>query len=194
MPSDVEICTAALLMTGADEINSFNDSTREAKICSVLYPETKEMMLQCHPWRFSVFQEKLTRLATDPLFKFQYAYQLPPDMLQLLNVRYSPRYQVYKDQLFTDLDEVWIEFQMSVQEQDWPAYFVRSVQLEMAAILSIALSEDESKNELFRKEADTQMKRARFLDSKQQPNSVINRKNRTLVNVRFQESDIIGQG
>ena len=62
MTTPLAICSAALLMIGADEISSFDETSREAKLCANLYDTTRDELLQLYPWRFAVGQMQLPKL------------------------------------------------------------------------------------------------------------------------------------
>lgn len=185
MATDISICSSALVLVGADEINSFADESREAKLCGILYDTTVKNLLQEHPWRFSLTQASLAQTEATPLYGFQYAYQLPVDCLRVLSMERSWPYQVYEDKLYANIPLVAITYQFQPSEVRFPAYFVRLLELEMASLLSVALAEDESKATLFRNLADIQKRKARNTDSQQQPTRAIRDYNNVLSQVRL---------
>jgi len=56
--TDISICAAALQLIGAEEIESFLDETREARICASIYPTVKKDMCQSSAWQFSIRQKE----------------------------------------------------------------------------------------------------------------------------------------
>lgn len=184
--TDISICTTALLMVGADEITSFIDETREAKLCAALYDVTKQNMLAMHPWRFSIGQVQLAKLATTPVFGYANAFQLPTNFIAPEDISdNSQTYRIYGDKLFTDLDQVSIAYQFDdPAEAAFPPYFTRLLELELAELLSVALLDDDGKGKLFEIKKDKQMIRARARDSQTQPNIAFQDVNFVLVNVR----------
>jgi len=184
--TDISICAAALQLIGAEEIESFLDETREARICASIYPTVKKDMLQSSAWRFSIRQEELNRLTTTPLFDFSYAYSLPSDFLRLVGKQNpTSKHQIYENKLYTDLTPVYASLQYDVDEQYFPAYFTRLMQLEMAAMLAAALLEDENKADKFGAFAKTQMIKARNIDSQNNTSSTIPAGAFNLTNVRY---------
>lgn len=168
MTTPLAICSAALLMIGADEISSFDEGSREAKLCANLYDTTRDELLQLYPWRFAVGQVQLARLTDSPLFGYRYAYQLPADMLRLIGTDNDLTYRVFENRLFSDASSLRITYLFRVSEARLPAYFVRTVELKMAEILAIALQEDLAKSRLLSDKADKQLIRARAIDAQQQ--------------------------
>lgn len=183
--TDISICSSALIMMGADEINSFDDATAEAKLASSVYIDTKEALLQYHPWRFSLIQKDLGGALVDtPVIGWKYKYQLPSDLLRIISVDGNPDYEVFGDALYTNQTTCKIVYQKKVDEKDMPAYFVRCLQFQLARIFSISLQEDVAKMDMFDKSADKEMARARNIDAQQQPNSRIPDNNYSAINVR----------
>lgn len=183
--TDISICAAALQLVGAEEIGSFLDETREARICASIYPTIKQDLLQSHTWRFSTRQEELNRLVATPLFGFSYAYSLPADFLRLVGKQTpTTKHQIFGNKLYTNLTPVYANLQYDIDEQYFPAYFVRLIQLEMAAMLAAALLEDENKADKFISFAKNQMIKARNLDSQNNTASSIPAGAFNLTNVR----------
>jgi hypothetical protein len=184
--TDIKICAAALHLVGAEEITSFVDETREARLCKSLYENLKLDLLQSHPWRFSIRQEELNQLVATPLFDYSYAYSLPADFLRLIG-KDNPTnaHKIFGNKLYTDLDPVYANIQYEVAEQYFPAYFERLVQLELAAMLAASLVEDENKADKFSNFARTQMVKARNIDSQNNTSSTIPNGAFNLTNVRY---------
>lgn len=181
----VSICSQALLLVGANEINSFSDQSRESKICNYLYATVLDDVLSRHPWRFSVNQKQLAQLTATPLYEFQYAYQLPTDMLRLISAESILPYQIYENMLYTDADSMNVTYQFRPGESKFPPYFVRLMVLEMAAMLASSLVEDEGKMANFKELADRQERKARNTDSQQSPSRSYRQHNNILATVRL---------
>lgn len=172
--TSITLCTAALLLVGADEINSFSDSTREAKLCGAIYEDLKDDMLQSHPWRFSIGQVELNQLAAAPLFGFSYGYQLPADYLNLVGKELSNmQHKLYENKIYVNSSTLRVNYQFVPDESKFPAYFKRLIEFELATILSVGLLEDEGKAALYENLANKQMKRARRLDSQSDGKQVL---------------------
>ena len=182
---DIAICSAALHLIGAEEIGSFADETREARLCASIYSTLRQNLLQKHNWRFSVRQEQLNRLDAVPLFGFSYAYSLPSDFLRLVG-KANPSYphQIFGNKLYTSLDTVYANLQVDVDAQHYPAYFKYLFKLELAALLASSLLEDENKTDRFTAIAHRQIIIARNIDSQNNTASVIPSSAFTLTNVR----------
>ena len=174
MPTDLSICNTALLMVNASQVNSFNDSTREAQMCEAFYETTKKDLLTKFSWSFSLFQEKLARTTNEPLFDYKYEFQLPTDYLRILKTdNYGNLYRILKDKLFTDYIEVELLFQKDPGEEFYPPYFVRLLEFKMAELLSLSLVQDENMAQLFNRQYLLAMREARGTDSQNTPNQLM---------------------
>lgn len=183
--TEVSICNGGLLLVGADDINSFSDNTTEAKLCNSIYTDTKKILLQYHPWRFSLAQIDLGgALVSEPLFNWKYQYQLPADFLRVLYIKDDADYEIFGTKIYTDNTTCQIVYQSNVSESVMPAYFIRCLQFHLAKIFSLSLQEDLDKMSMFDRAADKETARARSIDSQQQPNKAISLVNYTLLNVR----------
>lgn len=67
MPSETDICNNALIILGAQPINSLNDSSDRALACNVVYATARDALLRKFPWNFARKQAALNQLAPVPL-------------------------------------------------------------------------------------------------------------------------------
>lgn len=185
--TDISICTNALYMIGADEINSFTDETREARLCAALYETTKDEIIQSHPWVFTKQQIDLAQTTNTPVMDFKYEYQIPVGTLRVFyKDTLRNDYEIFQDKLFTDDAAVTIVRQLDPGEENYPAYFVRLLEFAMAEVLAAALSQDETTSQLFMRKKNEQMRKARGIDSQNQPNRRFNESQLRLTAVRDQ--------
>jgi len=152
--SALSICSDALLMLGANAISSFNEGTDAANISDRLYSDLRDQALLVYPWSFSFKKVKLSRLVTTPTTEYRYEYQLPGDRLGPPRAiftsaspgqRPSKEYRIFQDKLLTDYEEVWIDYQYSVQEFEMPVYFVQLLKYMMAWHLAYPITDQDSK-------------------------------------------------
>lgn len=173
MATEVSICSNALILIGEEEITSLSEETREAQLCNALYGTTRDTLLQSHPWRFSLGQASLARLSATPEYDYKYAYQLPADMLRLIDVEANAiKWDIFENRIYTDATEVKVIYQFRPGPEKFPAYFVNALQLQMATALAVSLSEDESKSDLFERRANRATRMARNIDSQQRKAAV----------------------
>lgn len=84
MSTEIEIVNSALSKIRGRTITSLNDNSPEARLAKVLYPKIRDAALRKHSWRFAIKRVELGLLAETPGFGFDYAFQLPPDCLRVL--------------------------------------------------------------------------------------------------------------
>ena len=185
----IEICSTALLLNGADEINSFEDETREARLCAQLYPRIVRSRMEMYPWRFTMKQTRLSKLTdVTPLLGFQSAFQLPGDRLRAVNKPYSGlNYRVLGDKLYADGDFFDMEYQRRAPEEIWTESFRHMIELEMTGVLAIALFEDDKKSLKYTQQGgliDRQTRIAKSVDGQQQAGDTPDESNFSLVGVR----------
>jgi len=187
MASKLDIINNALLMVGAETIQTLTDSSREARVAAAIYDTTKEDIISRHPWNFSLGQAQLAQIAATPLFGFDHAYQLPVDPKAIRVIRKNtPRndYRILEDKLYTDDNEVEILYQFDPGEQNYPAYFVRLFEYEIAKIFSFALMQDETQAQIFEGLMTKQMRAARTIDSQSSPSRELDSSEFVLTAVR----------
>jgi hypothetical protein len=158
----ITICSDALLMLGAKAISSFNDGTDESSVCDRLYPDIRDSTLMMYPWSFSFKKIQLSRLITAPGSVWKYAYQLPGDRLGNPRAVYdtaavggTPRkeWEIQGDQILTNLESVYIDYQYSVGEFAMPQYFIQLLKYQVAWHIAEPITEQAEKGAFWRRMA-----------------------------------------
>ena len=173
MMNDIEICSTALTMLGADEITTFEDESREAKICNRIYELTVRNCLSDRNWSFAQNSIQLNKLSTVPLFGYSSAFQLPTNYLRLVGKdNPSLPHSIKEKYLYCDASEVKINYIFRLAEEKFPPYFTLYVVNSLCKILSISLMEDENKAAYYTKEVLESRKRAGIIDSQSNGNTI----------------------
>ena len=185
--SAIDLCSRALLGIGANQIQSFDEGTAEAEIASALYDLVREGVLSIHPWNFCRGQAKLARLSAAPVTDYEYAYQLPSDMLTIRSIGQEESttgliYRRAELRIHTDADEVWLDYTFKPDESLHPPYFNIALVSSLSARFAIPLTESTSRWEGLAKMAEHDLRRARLADAQEDTPSRID--DFTLVNVR----------
>lgn len=151
MVSKVQICNRALLQIGhTRQITSFEEDCTEAKVCKALYEETKKATLRDYPWHFALKLKKAVRVAETPLFKWNYAYQKPDDLLRLF--RTYPRtvdFAIVGDKIMSNVEPFQYVGIFNVSEDLFDASFVEALSLKLAAELAIPVASSSTLHETF---------------------------------------------
>tara|TARA_R100001443_G_scaffold51886_1_gene63686 strand:+ start:722 stop:1339 length:618 start_codon:yes stop_codon:yes gene_type:complete len=158
--TDLSICADALILLGAAPISSFTEGTDTAQACDRLYPDLKNTLLSTYVWSWTLKKVQLQRLSDTPINEWKYAYQMPGDHLTgalavfesdgtaQRSVRYG--WEIYGDQLVTNMETVYIDYQTTLAETAMPNYFVRLLRTALAAELAIVITDQSSKADYFR--------------------------------------------
>lgn len=161
--TNISICSDALILLGAEPITSFTDGSDAAQACSRLYPDLRDSIISSYVWSWSLKKTQISRLSTAPVNEWQYAYQLPGDMLSGVlavfetagTTERSRRYgwEIYGEELYTNMQTVYIDYQQTVSESKMPVYFIRLLRMALAAELAIVITDQATKADYFRGQA-----------------------------------------
>lgn len=199
--TSLSICSDALIMLGAQPISSFTEGTDSAQACDRLYPDLRDSLLSRYPWSWSYKKVQLARLASTPVTEWSYAYQLPGDIISGVRALFNTsdtfglplRYgwELYGDQVYTNEDKVYIDYQATVIESKMPTYFVHLLRTAMAGELGMVITDQVTKADYYRSLAfgtpgengrGGLFREAMNIDSRGQPSHVI--EDYSLIDVR----------
>lgn len=82
--TSVKICNMALSHLGLPRISSFDESTKAAQECDLLFENTRDATLRAFPWTFARKVTKLSELSDEDPPDYEYAYAYPSDCLYAL--------------------------------------------------------------------------------------------------------------
>jgi hypothetical protein len=187
MMNDISICSAALLMLGADEILTFSDETRESKLCSSIYELVVRTCLSDRDWSFAQNSVVLNKLAAKPLFEYKAAFQLPDDYLRLVGKQNpSMKHSIKEQYLYCNASEIKVNYVFRASEEKFPSHFTIYVVNSLCKVLAISLLEDENKATYYDKQAIETRKKAGLIDSQSNGNySTIPLHNYSILAVRI---------
>ena len=183
--SSTSICNMALGRIGEKRIADYTDTTENnvpAVLCRLHYEQTRNALLRSHLWRFARKRAELSANITDPIFEWDYAYDLPADFLRLWikpfednnvgwhNTRYS--YSIEGSQLLSNEDEMNIRYISKVtDETKFDPLFVEVFILKLAMKFVMSLTGDKELYMVLGEELREVMKRVRAMD-KQETNTI----------------------
>ena len=107
--SNIDIANQGLVLVGANTIASFSDNNTESKVANQLYESTLKNLLTKARWRFASKQAQLSKSSTDPLDKWDAAYQIPTDALLIHTVTVADKviaYDRYNEYLYTNTNSI----------------------------------------------------------------------------------------
>jgi len=175
MTTGVSICSNALLMLGAQSINSFSDAADldRAKLCANLYPVVRNKMLRSHPWNCAVKRLVLAPDATAPAFGYAQQFQLPTDCLRVLEVLEGGCNIDYKVegrtiQANTSVLQLRYIFR-NEDENTWDEALVELMTLAMAARLAYAITQSAALEQSRMQELQQALRVAKAVDGQEEP-------------------------
>ena len=158
----LSICSDALIMLGASPLSSFSDGTDEAQVADRLYDDVRDTLLMQYPFSWSIKKVKLARLTDAPINEWRYKYQLPGDMLgnpkavfqtSAVSDRPVRDFEIYSGGLYTNLENVWIDYQFTPEPTSFPPYFVRLLRTALAAEFAEPITDQITKAQYFHQQA-----------------------------------------
>ena len=166
--SSISLASNALLLLGHETIASFDEGTAGATLAANLYETSYLSTLTIHRWRFATKKAQLARLVETPINEYNYAFQLPSDMLYLIKADVND-YEIYENKLYCNSQDVYIDYIFRVNEDNLPPYFAKMFEFFLAAQFALSLTGDMEKGNYFSRMYLNELKRAKFADSTQRP-------------------------
>lgn len=171
--SAIALCSRALLKLGAAGIASFEEGTAEAEIAANLYPPVRDALLSSHPWNFATGQERLPRLAAEPVADFAYAYQLPAGFLRALSAGPDGRgrglaYRIAERRLHADAESVVLTYVFRPDETAFPPFFDQALIARLSAEFCLPMTESTTRAEALYRLAEAEFRRARLIDAQEE--------------------------
>lgn len=138
MTTKVEIANQALSLIGADSITSFDENTSTARRMRTVYDTSRKTLLRMHPFHCAVKRIKLAPLSTKPDFGYAYQFQLPDDLIRIINTN-TEDYTVETDKLLSDQPTLNLVYVFdNKNEESFDSLFVECLVLYIASKISKA--------------------------------------------------------
>ncbi len=161
----VEICNSALARLGSEPIEALDDNTKRAKLCSAHYERLKKDILNKHPWRFARKRKVLTGSAS-PAFGFDYSYSLPSDFIRPFRSEEDyAAWEMEGNKILTDEGNLQFIYICTVEEANFPQYFVEALIALIAKEFSYSLVQSNELQDRVEAEYKAKLSEARFTDS-----------------------------
>ena len=148
----ITICNSALAKLGSRFISSFDEETKEARLCREQYQKIKRALLYEHPWSFARKRVKLVLSGDVPIYEYKYAFIIPADSLRIIATSLDeepddagepPRFKIEADRLVTNESNVSIVYiSGTVDETLFTAGFSELLTKKLSMDLCYALVSD----------------------------------------------------
>lgn len=173
MASSISICSNALLALGAHPINSFDENTPHALLCSNIYPTVRNDLLRKHPWNCAVKRVVLSPNSAVPAFGFGYQFPLPGDLIRILSVGEEwedTHYRIEGNKLMANQNVIRLRYIFrNEDESTWDAALVNLAEAMIAAKLAYAVTASASLRDSLTQEAAYLLRQAKAIDGQEDP-------------------------
>ena len=158
----LSICSDALIMLGAAPLSSFSDGTDEAQVADRLYDDVRDTVLMQYPYSWSVRKVRLSRLLDTPINEWKYKYAVPGDILGNPKAVFNSagagsqtvrEFEIYAGGLYTNYENVWIDYQYLPEASSFPPYFVRLLKTALAAEFAEPITDQMTKAKYYHERA-----------------------------------------
>ncbi len=140
-PSEVEICNLALLSIGAEAIESLTDTTDRAVLCRHFYPSCRDELLTVMQPQAAI-KRSLLAGTTTPISGWDYAFTLPTDCLQPLDIDdETVSWAVEGNTIVTNSTPIYLRYVSRLEDvTKYPSTFARTLLAYLSARLTYPIT------------------------------------------------------
>lgn len=168
----LRICQKACSILGANPPESFDDGSVEADTCELIYTDAYHSLLLEHRWTFAKKKVELNRIVVDSEYGYEYVYNMPNDLLQLLRTEGSI---ISGNKIHSDTSPLSVEYMRVLDESLLPVGFTSTLVYMLASELAIPLTGHVSKSEALAKKAKVLLNKAIDNDKTLTPITLVRR-------------------
>jgi hypothetical protein len=168
--TDVSICSNALLMLGAQTINSLDDTSDRARLAANLWPSVVGYTLRRHPWNCAVKRVSLAPDAAAPAFGWSMAFTLPGDCVRVLSVGEDGQdeWQVESGKLMCEANPALVRYiWRNENPATWDDMLVHAMTRCMRAAFAYPVTASTSLEQLLEQELADVLRQARATDGQE---------------------------
>ena len=173
--TDIEVAQRAMVLVGMEPLSSFTEATDEALVMNTTYEDMVEDCLAQNNWNFATGQIVLSRLADNPIDRWDSAYAMPtePAVIQVQTITISDVvqvYDIYEKYIYINAsadDTVVLNYIYRVDTQYWTPAFTLWVIYRLASVLALSVTRKADIAKSYREMADLQFRRAKARDAQQ---------------------------
>jgi hypothetical protein len=176
--NDTQICNLALGEVGDSySIMDINETSNQAAVCRLFFEPTRDALLRSHPWNFARALSDLSALSTEPVFGWDFQYQLPSDFIRLVEFNGLDAWQTEDDfqiangpegglVLLTDVTAASVVYIKRVTDANlFDPLFVEALTMRLAARVCTKLTKDDGIKDRLARESKEALARARQTDA-----------------------------
>lgn len=169
MTTKTDIANQALLMIGADSITSFEENTMTARRMRSVYDSSRKALLRLHPFQCATKRIKLAPLSVKPEFEYSYQYQLPDDLIRIINAN-TEDYVVETDRLLSDQSELNLVYVYdNKNEETYDTLFTECLVLYLASKITKATTGSQGTSDSYYMQCQELIKQAKAVQAQEIP-------------------------
>lgn len=152
--SAIDISNLALDRLGQPTITTFFDGTKASNLCGRMYPLSRDFVLREFPWRRLKAWADIAALGTAPEGLYQRAFELPANMLRLLDVAQAGQiknkgWELEGNTIVTNLPSpLTVRYLRSdTNPADWDELMINTIAAHMAMDMAETLTQSQEKKQ-----------------------------------------------
>jgi hypothetical protein len=166
--TSLQVCNRSLLLLGANKVTAIDgsDTSYNALLCQELYSLKREIWLTEYPWRFNMRKVELAENGTAPKNEWTRRFDLPTngitnephavfnsDQVGCMALPATFAWEIFETYLHTNETEIWIDYQVDIDEASWPVWFVDFCVADLCAELAFPVTDQNNTAEYWRAKA-----------------------------------------
>ena len=169
--SAVAIANIALSLLGQQPILSFTDDSNRARMVNLRYEDIRDAVLRSHLWNSAMKRVSLSKNATDPVWGYDNAYDLPADFIRLASMHeLGIDYRIEGRQLVTENSSAKILYVARITDVNTMDELLKqAIAARLAAELSLPLTGSESHARMMWRLWQDKLDEARYVDAIEGP-------------------------
>lgn len=168
--SKLDICNLTFNLLNKSSVNDLVNSGEFADSASRAFDMLLPAELSVQSWRFATKIQQLNVLVQAPLLTWwQYQLQLPSDYLAAVRVYPRVDFQIFEDKLFSNINNLLLEYRYQVDPTALPAYFVHYFSIKIGAWFADSVAQDDGLSKSLEAKAAFELQKALFTDSQSHP-------------------------
>jgi len=171
-----QICNRALGRLGAAEIKDLDEGTNSAGFCVRFLPQAIEDVLGQYDFKFARRRTRLALNADRPNFGWRYQFQLPLDLIRIIDVfggtnlrperNETTSYQIENGMILADVEAIQIVYTIRPDNpNNMPGAVRTAISTHLAYLLSTPLTSNEQLIALLAAESQRAINQAKIEDA-----------------------------
>ncbi len=169
-PTKISLISDGLVLLGEKPASSLTENRYGVTVGANLFEAIYENELVSNRWRFAMTKAQLSQLVSVPLNEWQFAYQMPSDMLLPIGIFPKCDYEIYGDHIYTDRSTVELDYLFKPEVSEIPPYFAQLMRYALARDMIKPITESDTGVNIMQQKYSMQKSRAEFADAQGRPN------------------------